>query len=278
MIPLYEFHSHTNYTDGKDSAETMARAAYEMGLKGFGISEHLFCDNPDWGFKGVELDAYLDELEKLKEQYRGKMDFLIGLEVEDSEALKYITPTQLARTDYFIRSCHGIRVGDEDIGIDAYADTLRRIVDDYFGGDWYGLVRSYYDMQSKICPDMNYAFIGHFDLITKFNQDDCLFRTDCDDYLEPAMEALHSLLQAEIPFEINSGAMSRGHRKEPYPSVPLLKEIKQRGGRILISSDAHAAENICFNYNNCLKLAYDCGFRKMTVLTQQGSKEIEIEL
>ena len=276
MTELYEFHSHTNYTDGRDSATEMVKAAYEKGLRCYGISEHLFCDNPAWGFMGAELDAYLDELDMLKKQYKDKMDVLIGLEVEDSEALDYITPLQLARTDYTIRSTHGIRVGEEDIGIDADGETLRRIVNQYFGGDWYGLIRSYYDMESKIDPRMDYAFIGHFDLITKFNQDDCLYRTDCDDYLEPAMEALHSLLQAEIPFEINSGAMSRGYRKEPYPSVPLLKEIKQRGGRILISSDAHRTDNICYNYDNCLKLAYDCGFRKMTILTADGSREVPL--
>lgn len=274
-MDLYEFHSHTNYTDGHNSAAEMAEAAFQMGVKVFGFSEHLFCDNPAWGFMGAELDAYLDEIAMLKEQYRGKMEILCGLEVEDFEALDYITPEQLSRTDYTIRSTHGIRVGNEDIGIDAEAAILERIVNRYFNGDWYGLVRSYYDMESKIDPRMNYAFIGHFDLITKFNQDDKLFRTDCDDYLEPAMDALHKLLAAEIPFEINSGAMSRGHRREPYPQITLLKEIKQRGGRVLLSSDTHSKDTICYNYKASLQLAYDCGFRKMTILTANGSREVE---
>ena len=119
MIPLYEFHSHTDYTDGRDSVETMVKTAYDMGLKGFGISEHLFCDNPAWGFQGKELDLYFDELEALRDKYRGKMDVLIGLEVEDSEAWDYITPSQLARTDYTIRSCHSVFYNNEWIGVDA---------------------------------------------------------------------------------------------------------------------------------------------------------------
>ena len=277
MVPLYEFHSHTNYTDGRDSVETMVKAAYDMGLKGFGISEHLFCDNPDWGFKDEELDSYIDELEVLREKYRGKMEVLIGLEVEDSEAWDYIRPSQLARTDYLIRSCHSTLYNGEWIGVDAGDSSyIVETAEKVFGGDWYAMVRAYYDTQSKIDPKMDYAFIGHFDLINKFNEGDRYFRTDCDDYLEPAIAAVDELLHADIPFEINSGAMSRGYRTQPYPQIPLLKEIQQRGGRILISSDAHRAENICYNYYENLRYAYDCGFRKMTILTEHGQKEIDI--
>ena len=277
MIPLYEFHSHTDYTDGRDSVETMVKTAYDMGLKGFGISEHLFCDNPAWGFQGNELDSYFDELEALREKYRGKMDVLIGLEVEDSEAWDYITPSQLARTDYTIRSCHSVFYNNEWVGVDAGdASYIVETAEKVFGGDWYEMVRSYYDIQSKIDPKMNYTFIGHFDLITKFNEGDRYFRTDCDEYLEPAIAAIDELLHAGIPFEMNSGAMSRGYTKSPYPQTPLLKEICQRGGRIIVNSDAHCAENICYNYYGNLKLAYDCGFRKITVLTLQGPKEMDL--
>lgn len=275
-MDYYEYHSHTTYTDGRNTAAEMAEAAYRKGVRIFGFSEHLYCDNPPWGFMGKELDAYLDEIDGLKEQYKGRMDIMTGLEVEDSEALKFITPGQLSRTEFTIRSTHGINVCGEDIGIDADAETLRRIVHDYFNGDWYGLVRSYYDMESKIDAQMKYAFIGHFDLITKFNQDDVLFRTDCDDYLEPAIEALKKLLVAEIPFEINSGAMFRGYRLEPYPQKTILKEIQQRGGRVLISSDTHSVDSICCNYEANLQLAYDCGFREVTILTRDGDKAIPL--
>ena len=77
-------------------------------------------------------------------------------------------------------------------------------------------------------------------------------------------------------FEMNSGVVSRGYRKEPYPQVPLLKEIQQKGGRIIISSDAHRAEHICYNYYENIRLAYDCGFRKISVLTKDGEMEIPI--
>ena len=38
------------------------------------------------------------------------------------------------------------------------------------------------------------------------------------------------------------------------------------GGRIIINSDSHSADTIAYAFDQAQKLAYDCGFRKVTVL------------
>jgi len=80
-----------------------------------------------------------------------------------------------------------------------------------------------------------------------------------------------------LPFEINTGAMSRGYRTAPYPNPVLLKELHAMGGRIIINSDSHSADTIAYAFDQAQKLAYDCGFRKVTVLTPQGFQEIPLE-
>jgi len=49
------------------------------------------------------------------------------------------------------------------------------------------------------------------------------------------------------------------------------------GGRIIINSDSHSADTIAYAFDQAQKLAYDCGFRKVTVLTPQGFQEIPLE-
>lgn len=66
-------------------------------------------------------------------------------------------------------------------------------------------------------------FIGHFDLLTKFNEGYKHFDETKDAYLEPAITAMHKLAALGIPFEINTGAMSRGYRSAPYPSGSSVK-------------------------------------------------------
>ena len=50
--------------------------------------------------------------------------------------------------------------------------------------------------------------MGHFDLLTKFNEGDRLFDAGAPRYLDAAMGALDTLLKEDVLFEINTGAMS----------------------------------------------------------------------
>ena len=58
-----------------------------------------------------------------------------------------------------------------------------------------------------------------------------------------------------VPFELNTGAISRGYRTSPYPADDISEYIKNGGGRLVLSSDAHRAEDIAFAFER-----YDKGF------------------
>ena len=85
--------------------------------------------------------------------------------------------------------------------------------------------REYFEAEAQIYDRTKCDFIGHFDLLTKFNEGYKHFDETKDAYLEPAITAMHKLAALGIPFEINTGAMSRGYRSAPYPSAALLKEL-----------------------------------------------------
>ena len=62
------------------------------------------------------------------------------------------------------------------------------------------------------------------------------------------MQAIDSLIPLKIPFEVNTGAISRGYRSVPYPAVPLLEYIREKGGRVILSGDAHSTEGLCYRF------------------------------
>ena len=70
--------------------------------------------------------------------------------------------------------------------------------------------------------------------------------------------------------------MSRGYRKDPYPSETLLKIIKSMGGKIMINSDAHEKSGIDFGFDKAFLLAKKCGFEKIYVFDGKF-KEIPID-
>ena len=51
-----------------------------------------------------------------------------------------------------------------------------------------------------------------------------------------------------MPFEVNTGAIARGHREAPYPAAPLLAYILRSGGKVILTGDAHRPENLCYQF------------------------------
>ena len=52
-----------------------------------------------------------------------------------------------------------------------------------------------------------------------------------------------------VPFEINTGAISRGYQDNPYPSETVIKMIKERGGKFILNSDSHSVDTIAFEFD-----------------------------
>lgn len=142
---------------------------------------------------------------------------------------------------------------------EAFAELLRRCGNDpcNMAGRYYGLVA---DVVNKTGADI----IGHFDLITKFNETNKngkFFDEDNPGYIEAWKHAADSLLQTGRPFEINTGAISRGWRKTPYPSARIISYIASHGGKFILSSDSHSKDTLMYQFAECEELARNLGLR-----------------
>ena len=124
----------------------------------------------------------------------------------------------------------------------------------YFGGDFYTACEYYFRNVSYVVSKTGADIIGHFDLISKFNEKDQMFDEHNPRYIEAWKKAAASLLLTGRPFEINTGAISRGWRSEAYPSPDIIRYIKERGGELILSSDSHNAENIGYGFRDAAKL------------------------
>lgn len=265
-----DFHTHTSYCDGRNTPRDMVKAAYGMGLTDYGISGHAYFPYGwDGGMTDETFKRYKEELYGLRKEYAGKMNLYIGIELDS------LGPVQEA--EYAIGSVHCIPKAGEYILVDNTDEALTEAVNRLWKGDWYALVEDYYEQLASSYEKIKCDWIGHFDIITKFNQDYKHFDETRKEYLEPALEAMKKLNKRGLPFEINTGAMSRGSRKEPYPSEILLKELHHMGGRIIINSDSHQSDTICHAFDMAAALAKQCGFTHSCILKPGGGfREVEL--
>ena len=238
---MFDLHMHTIWSDGTNTAEEMVQEAIRKGLETVGISDHSSGDPC-----GMTLEQSVDyraEIAALKEKYAGQIRVLCGLERD------YFTD-DFADYDYTIGSVHWLAMPDgHHVPIDYMAEKLREGADKYFGGDFYALAEAYYAMMAKVVEVTKCDIIGHFDLITKFIEQDPAFDTNHPRYVKAWQQAADELLKTGKPFEVNTGAISRGYRTTPYPAKEIRDYIREHGGKLIMSSDAHAKENIAFRFD-----------------------------
>ena len=80
----------------------------------------------------------------------------------------------------------------------------------------------------------------------------------------------------EAIVEMNTGAISRKVKNVPYPADFLLPEILHHGGKIILSSDAHRAENIAFWFDEAVELLRANGFTSIVQLRGGRFEEVGI--
>ena len=239
-----DFHVHTTYCDGKGTPEEMVRAALSMGLDAVGFSGHSrTAFDESWCMSSEGTEAYRAEIARLKAAYAGQIDVWCGVEQD------LMSGESAGGWDYVIGSVHWLDAGGTYIPVDESARDLKRAAKRHFGGDMYALIEAYYDAVSRVQAVTGCGVIGHFDLITKFNEGASLFDETHPRYAAAWKRAADALLPTGALFEINTGAIARGWRTAPYPSAAILDYLVSKGARFLLSGDAHAPGGLCFDFD-----------------------------
>ena len=239
---LQNFHCHTTYCDGKDTPEEMLRKALELGMDALGFSGHSYAvfDNCCMTLEGTE--KYRIEISGLREKYADRINIYCGIEQD------IFSPLPEKPFDYSIGSVHYLKIGKEYISVDDTPQILEDLCRQHFGGDYLSLCEAYYETVSEVVEKSNCDIIGHFDLVTKYNEGSRLFDTDHPRYKTAWKQAADRLLKYGIPFEINTGAMAKGWRTEPYPSFEIISYIAGKDGKLILSSDAHRKEDLLYGF------------------------------
>ena len=260
-----DFHLHTNFCDGKHTPTEVAAQAFADGIEILGFSEHSYLPFETFSLHPDKQERFLFEVDALKETYRGRMKILCGLEKD------IFSEDKESDFDYVIGSVHYLKIDDRFPAIDESPEVTANTVRAFFGGDPYAYAKAYFGLVATLFDHVHADIIGHIDLLTKFHEKQPLLDTDDKRYVSAWKDAVEALIPYEKPFEINSGAISRGWRSTPYPAPAILRFIYEQGGRIILSSDSHAKDTLRYRFAESRELALACGFTSQWIPTGDGS-------
>lgn len=255
MKILSTLHNHCTMCDGRSAPDEMLSAAAGAGFSDFGMSCHGYAPfDPAYSIPGEE--EYLTAMEDLRSIWTGRLRLYTGIE-EDLFA-----PSAMPeRYDYRIGDVHYARdrSSGEFVPVDGSVEELLHVISHLFHGNAMDMVRDYFD-NMVAASEKQPLILGHFDLITKYNERGHFFDEDSEEYRDLAVQALEACAANGVVFEINSGAAVKGLRSVPYPAPFLLRRLRELGGRITLSADCHYAPYLTAGLDLAARCARDAGF------------------
>ena len=263
-------HSHTTFSDGRDTAEEMVRAALALGFHTLGFSEHSPASYDDCGILRDREQEYHAEVRRLKEKYAGQINLLLGIEHD------WFSPPFRPEYEYSIESVHYLKKPDGYFSVDWTRPKLEAAIEAHYGGDPYALCRDYFRTVCESIEGTRSEIIGHIELVMKFNEARDLFDDSDPRYLGPALECAELAARSGRLVEINTGAIARGYRTAPYPGEAMLRRVRECGGRIILTSDCHNSDFLDCDFGEAAALARACGFR--TAWEYRGNQPAEYQL
>jgi len=254
-------HVHTQFCDGRSTAEEMVRSALAGGCKSLGFSSHARqnFDSPS-AMTAEGEQAYIAEIHRLQSVYGDRIRIWLGTELD------FYSCADTAPYDYFIGSMHYLPGAHGFTAVDGSAKRLHAFCQAEYGGDGLALARDYYMAYAAMMRSRKPLIGGHLDLVRKSNPQLHLFDEDSPVYHGYVQRALDAALEAGVILEVNTGGMARYNAPKPYPDRWILERWHAMGGQVILASDCHYAPQLLTHYAEAAEMLKEIGYRTVRVL------------
>ena len=142
--------------------------------------------------------------------------------------------------------------------LDAYSDDDTSVFD-------YILASAHYIVKDGVCHPIDHS---------PAQQQTCMrdaFGGSVLDMAKCYFDILGEHVAKICPYiEMNTGAISRGWRKTPYPGSYLLEVVKENGGHMVLGSDSHNLNNLTFHFDESVELLRQAGIDHIAVFNGKG--------
>ena len=257
------YHTHSLYCDGKSTLEEQVRAAEKCGLLQLGFSSHApvpFENN--FAISEEKLPEYVREIEDLRT--KTDLQLLKSLECDfiPDMTVDFVDRQSVNGLDYVIGGVHLVKPphGDGLWFIDGpkqeiYDDGLRNL----FDNNVKLAVTTFWEQTFEMIETQRMDIIAHFDKIKMHNRN--RFFTEAEAWYKVlADKAIQLIKRHDVIIEVNTRGLYKGRSDSFYPSTELLMKARKADIPVLISSDAHKAEELVLFVPEALAELERCGY------------------
>lgn len=260
------YHTHSTYCDGKDTLLAHVRAAEALHFDQLGFSSHATVPfENDFDISADDLPKYCAEIEELQKHTPVRLlkalecDYVPGL----SSSFDWFRETY--QLDYIIGGVHLVRP-ERESRLWFIDGPKREIYDEglqqLFHGDIRKAVTAFWEQTFEMLETEHMDIIAHLDKIKMHNQHR-FFQEDEPWYRDLAHKALRLIKDHDVVMEINTRGIYKKRCDAFYPSTELLCVARKMDIPVLISSDAHKAEELALLHEEAMVELKKCGYENV---------------
>jgi histidinol-phosphatase (PHP family) len=274
------YHTHTTYCDGKEEMKIMVERAIQLGFNHLGFSSHAPIEKENnFSIQKEMIPEYISEIEYHQLQ-NSKIQLFKGLECDFIPHLTkpFSVFKELYKLDFVIGGIHLVHSGSENQlwFIDGskqqiYDDGLKNL----FQNNIKKAVTTFWEQTYEMIESQKFDIIAHMDKIKMHNRGRFFSEEDVW-YKDLVRKAIDLVYNKNLIVEINSRGLYKKRCDSFYPSDFILQIIAKKGIPMIISSDAHKAEELDLFYKEAVNKLKQIGIQNLVYLSDNGWKEIGI--
>lgn len=281
-MTLSNYHSHTTFCDGRSAPEDFVKFALSNHFTVYGFSSHSPLPfETFWNMSKTDLPEYLQEIDRLKKKYEGRIQLYASLEIDYlnetyNPSIPYFQEMPL---DYRIGSVHFLPLSEqlsekEMMCIDGDPKEFVYAVEAYYDGDIRKVVAQYYQSVYNMIKAGGMDMIGHIDKIYMNGIKNAAFSFEADWYRDPFIACLELAAEKGIMIEINTKNLTELGQTFPHHQYfPLLKELKIP---VVVNSDCHYPHLVNDGRAEAFRLLKNAGFRSVRELLAGEWQDVAI--
>jgi len=268
-MKLPNFHTHTEYCDGKGSVEDYIKQALDLKQPAIGFTGHAPVPfDSEWNMTEENFKKYLADITHAKEKYKSEIEVYIGLEVDYIRSVQKPSDFKKYNLNYIIGSVHYLYPSTAEKPYDfvispaVFKETLRKV----YGGNIKKMIKDYYSQVNAMIESGDFEIIGHLDQMSKFNKGDAFFDDLDVSYQNTVIETLELIAQNGLILEINTRGKLKKQLENFFPSTKIINESKKRGIPFMLNADAHKPEELNSLMSEAAQYLYDLGVKELVVI------------
>jgi histidinol-phosphatase (PHP family) len=263
------YHTHTHFCDGKENMRFFVEKAAELQFDHLGFSPHAPISNLyDFTLTEEDIPAYLKEVARHRKQYP-QMKIYKGMECDYIPGMTkdFLYYKKNYNLDYIIGGVHLVKVpNSNDIWfIDGpKRETYDEGIKNFFNNDIKKAVTCFWEQTYAMIETQQFDIIAHIDKIKMHNQQR-FFQEDEAWYKKLVDHAIALVVKKGLIVEINSRGIYRMRCEDFYPSDYILSKLAKDKIPMIISSDAHKAEELPLYYNEAKNKLQNFGIKSVVI-------------